>query len=288
MQKVLQRPYVFEAVIGKRWQSSVLFSVFVFLFLIIFRPFGLNTLGNDLFKICLAYGLTTFLIMAVLNLVIPPLFPRYFTEEKWTVGRELFWNIFNIALIGLGNALYNNFVFSENINLKTILLVEAYTLAVGVFPISATIFIKEFRLKKKYETKSAEINHELTHHPADLVESPRTITLNSENANESLQILIEQLIYIQSADNYLEVYYLEKATVLKKLMRGTLKAVSESLVQYPELFRCHKSYLVNLNKVTRVSGNAQGYKLALSDCENLIPVSRQLNSEIKNRLTTAP
>lgn len=288
MQKVLQRPYVFEAAIDKRWQSSVLFSVFVFLFLIIFRPFGLNTLGADLFKICLGYGLTTFLIMAVLNLVIPPLFPRYFTEEKWTVGRELFWNIFNIALIGLGNALYNNFVFSERVDLKTILLVESYTLAVGVFPISATIFIKEFRLNQKYKTKSAEINHELKNHPVDLVESPKTIILNSETANESLQIQIEQLIYIQSADNYLEVYYLEKQTVLKKLMRGTLKAVSESLVQYPELFRCHKSYLVNLNKVTRVSGNAQGYKLALSACENLIPVSRQLNSEIKNRLTTAP
>jgi DNA-binding LytR/AlgR family response regulator len=47
------------------------------------------------------------------------------------------------------------------------------------------------------------------------------------------------------------------------------------------IYRCHKSYLVNLAKVNHVSGNAQGYKLHLKDVEDQIPVSRKLNEEIK-------
>jgi DNA-binding LytR/AlgR family response regulator len=74
----------------------------------------------------------------------------------------------------------------------------------------------------------------------------------------------------------------------KKLLRNSLKAVTESLVEHPQLFRCHKSYLVNLLNVVHVSGNAQGYKLHLLNTDFRVPVSRQHNEEIKKRLAGTP
>ena len=53
---------------------------------------------------------------------------------------------------------------------------------------------------------------------------------------------------------------------------------------FPQFFRCHKSYLVNLHQVKHISGNAQGHKLHLFYGDELIPVSRKNNSIIKEKL----
>jgi DNA-binding LytR/AlgR family response regulator len=60
--------------------------------------------------------------------------------------------------------------------------------------------------------------------------------------------------------------------------------VEEALAPYPQFFRCHRAYIVNLAAVEHVSGNAQGYKLHLKDVAELIPVSRNLNSVLSSKL----
>jgi len=293
MLQKFQSPYIFETAFAKRWRACLLYSLFVFAFLLVFQPFGLSALNNGLFKICLGYGLTTFLVMSLLNLVLPTIFPSYFSEERWTVGREIWWTIINISVIGLGNALYNNFLQINSLSFYSVVILEAYTLSVGVIPIAVTVLLKENRLKKKYETKSSEINAELKEQaipetPKYEKKLPQLITLSSETGSEDLTIPLDSLLYMQSSENYVEVFYLIETNLSKKLLRNSLKSISESLIEQQSLFRCHKSYLVNLQKVDHVSGNAQGYKLHLRGIDTLVPVSRQLNTEIKNRLTISP
>ena len=60
--------------------------------------------------------------------------------------------------------------------------------------------------------------------------------------------------------------------------------MEKQLSDLPQFFRCHRTYLVNLDRVGHVSGNAQGYKLHLEGIDNLVPVSRSLNEEINLRL----
>ncbi len=45
-------------------------------------------------------------------------------------------------------------------------------------------------------------------------------------------------------------------------------------VQTQTIKRCHRSYIVNLDKVRNLKDNAQGYKLILSEMDFDIPVSR--------------
>lgn len=68
------------------------------------------------------------------------------------------------------------------------------------------------------------------------------------------------------------------------MLRSSLKKVSEQLEAFPQCFRCHRTHLVNLDQVTAVLGNAQGYKLQLAFGDQLIPVSRSLNDTIRTRL----
>lgn len=295
----LNRPYYLETTLSKRWLSCFFFSAFVFLFLLIFRPFGLSGLPEGIVAAAMAFGLTNFFIMALLNILIVPLLPGYFVEETWTVQKELYWNVLNVLLIGLGNALCAAFLKMVAFSPYTLLIFELYTITIGVFPIVVTVFLKESRWHKKYSKQSAELNVIIEDHREgsrsknELPEKPKTsitetretaLTLYSENEKDRLDLLLSDLIFIQSSDNYVEVHYTDKRENRKKLMRTSLKALAVDLEKNKELFRCHKSYLVNVKRVKHVSGNAQGYKLHLSGTEHLIPVSRQFNPELKDRL----
>jgi DNA-binding LytR/AlgR family response regulator len=282
----LHKPYRAETSIANRWIMALLFGGFVFLFLLVFQPFGLSNVPKDITLIALGYGLTTFVVMSTLNVALVSILPGFFNEEKWNVGRELFWNLTNIAVIGFANVVYSAYIGMAQLTPQSIFIFEFYTLAIGVFPIAVNVLFKESRLNKLFNTQSEMINAELdTHLKANVVtEENPLIRIASESVNDGLQIHLNDLYFIQSADNYVEVYYQNKNEISKKLLRNSLKKVSSDLIGHVQLFRCHKSYFVNLKKVTHVSGNAQGYKLHISGMEPLIPVSRQFNEEIKDRL----
>ncbi len=287
MHEKLRRPYLLEISSARRWQTCLLYSGFVFLFLFVFRPFGLSELPNGILTASLGYGFTTFAVMALLNLALPPLFSTYFSEERWTVGRELTWTALNIALIGLANLVYSGSIQFFSFSFGSLLIMEGFTLAVGIFPVGISILLKESRLKKKYEQRSEAINQVLDEQPPVLIPPPSSeqLLLPSETSADNFSLSVEKLLYIRSADNYVEVFYKGLYAVERKLLRNSLKNIAEALQDRPNLFRCHKSYLVNLGQVHHVSGNAQGYKLHLRELDQLIPVSRQWNEEIKSRLS---
>lgn len=284
----LNRPYYLETVISKRWLSCLQYGVFVFLFLLAFQPFGLSSLPEGIVSAALGYGLTTFLVMALLNIPFFPLLPAFFAEEKWTVQKELYWNLLNVMAIGLANTLFSAYIGMVTFSSYTLLIFELYTITLAIIPITVTVLLKESRLKNKFEKRSQEINIAIEEHKEEeliLQEESSLLIILSENEKDKVEVRLSDLLFIQSSDNYLEVHYLNKGLLQKKLLRNTLKGVASSLENHKELFRCHKSYLVNIFKIDRVSGNAQGYKLHLKGTEILVPVSRQNNEEIKKRLS---
>jgi DNA-binding LytR/AlgR family response regulator len=109
--------------------------------------------------------------------------------------------------------------------------------------------------------------------------------LQSENANESLRISADAILFIASADNYVEVHFLEERQLKRKLLRNSLRAIAAQTTSAQSFWRCHKSYLVNLDRVVKTSGNAQGYKLHFLETDQSIPVSRAFNTELKQRLS---
>ena len=70
----------------------------------------------------------------------------------------------------------------------------------------------------------------------------------------------------------------------RQLLRITLKEAEEAATACPSIIRCHRAFLVNLDKVVKVDGNQQGYRLHLEGCKNAIPVSRTYAKKLKERL----
>ena len=98
-----------------------------------------------------------------------------------------------------------------------------------------------------------------------------------------LTVHIKDILFIQNADNYVKILQLKDGNVSSAIVRETMyrmeKRLSDSLLQ-----RCHRSYIVNPDKVEKVSGNARGLLLTLPLVEQPIPVSRKYVKTIDSSL----
>lgn len=299
--ELLSKPYRQARFGAVLWKRSLLFGAFVCLFLALFRPFGLDGIGERIWPIALGYGAVCSAIMLVMNTLVPLGWPSFFDEERWTVGREIGWSLLNVLLIGAGNALYSVGVGFVDPSWNALLWFELYTLLIGLFPVTVVVLSNEARLSRHYREGSKRVNagiegsaptvvvprNEEPTHPPDLplkADQAATITLPSENGREDLTLSPDDLLFLRSAGNYVEVHHLHQGRPVRPVMRASLKRLEEALSPWPRFLRCHKSHVVNLHQVVRVSGNAQGYRLHLREDVDAVPVSRQLNDRLEELL----
>ena len=298
MRNLLSRPYRLANIGPSAWRNALAFGLFIFLFLVIFQPFGLSGFPGPLWKVALGYGATCSAMMLLLNGLLPLALPRFFAEADWTVGRAIGWTLFNVALIGLANLLFSVAVGVSRLDAGMLLRFEGYTLLIGFFPVTVGVLLTEARLSRRFQQSSQEVNAGM--HPVALPLGPlatadpipaalgTTITVPSENGREDLTLPLGELLFIHSAGNYLEVHQAKGAQVQRHVLRGSLKRAEETLIGNTRLLRCHKSYLVNLDRVLNVSGNAQGFQLHLDRGPEAVPVSRRLNDRLGELLAARP
>jgi len=219
--------------------------------------------------------------MAILNVGVFLALPDYFSENSWTTKKEILWTIINVFLIGLGNYIFSFLIKVTGFSWWNWLVFEAYTMAVGVFPITISILANQVRLRNKFEGQSQKLNVDIEKKQSQLIAETGPSTIALESGTDGFTLAIENFLYAKSDDNYVEIYYVSNSTISRKIVRHTLTNVYALLSRHKNIFRCHKSYIVNLNHVHRVSGNAQGYKLHLRGTDELLPVSRAVNETIK-------
>lgn len=294
MRELLARPYMPPRSGRGAWLLAALFGLFVFLFLFLFTPFSLAQAPGSLLVLALGYGLACFGVMVLLNVAVPALVPGFFRREVWTVGRQLAWVMVNLAVIGGANVLYSAWMGVMRLSPGGLLWFEGYTFLTGLLPVGMLVLWNEARSSRRFREGSAQINGAAAAKQAKnamatagpAVSAP--ITIPSENGKEDLLLPMADLLYIRSSGNYLEVFHGAEGQVVRKVLRGSLKRVEEALAGVPRVKRCHKSHIVNLARVSRVSGNAQGYQLHFTGTGDTVPVSRTLNASLSALLAEHP
>ncbi len=217
--------------------------------------------------------------MFVLNVLFIPLLPGFFKESNWLVWKEIVWVIINVSLIGLANAFYSAWFLEFEFNLELVGSFQFYTVAVGVLPVILSILTNHSRLRNKYERYSDNLSKEVTGHSTDIQ------SFSITNGSEKIALNTETFLFAKSADNYLEVVYQDGESIKRDVLRKTMKSTSEELKDLEHVFQVHRSYLVNLERVSRFSGNAQGLKLHFEETDTIVPVSRNLTNALRDRLT---
>ncbi|WP_247236169.1 LytTR family DNA-binding domain-containing protein [Telluribacter sp. SYSU D00476] len=257
----------------------------MFFIILLLRPFELNRVATPYFPLHAAlYGLGTFVTAALNSLLLPSILPSWFAEKHWTVGKELLMMLWQIVAISFVNLLITHGLYGDPISLLTAIDFLGYTLAIGIFPVIIVVLLKYVILLSKNQAAAGKMEQELGEKQEEAEPASKVITLIGDYQNEVLEVPLDSIRYITSADNYVQVYYVENGKLTSRFLRSTLKKAEQALSGFPQFFRCHRAYLVNLTKVRHVTGNAQGLKLHLQDAEEVIPVSRSLHEQLTSQL----
>ena len=101
-----------------------------------------------------------------------------------------------------------------------------------------------------------------------------------EKGELRLSVKPESLLYLESADNYVCVWYLNKGQLTKFMLRNSLRRIEESLVN-TNVLRCHRSFMVNFDQVKVIRREKDGIYLELGvDKAPDIPISKTYSEKV--------
>lgn len=312
MLKLLTQPFPSSTQIYNRIRTALIYGLFVFLFLFIFQPFDLSHLATEtLFPTTALYGLVCFGTLLICFLLLPALLPSFYDEKHWTVWKEILHTLFCVSMVAIANIVFSHWWLHIPLGPGLIGEFLFNTFSVSILPIIFWVLVRQMRLMRTYTRKAEDLNRQLTgaetfppvrtppiRTPSVSTPSVSTPTVDIPTVNiptvnipattpAAVTIPTPQpsvFLYAESADNYVRVFTLEDGKLSRQIVRNTLKNFESSFPSDDAVFRCHRAYIVNLKKVSHISGNAQGYKLHLEGVDEPVPVSRNLNKEIAARI----
>jgi hypothetical protein len=280
MLSILSQPYpARDTRFSRAIVQALLSGGLIAFILIVFQPFGSYNWQHPYKNLILGgYGLVAIVVNLVDFGIAKKLFKNYFAENHWTVWKEILRNIAGFVLAGFFCVVYGYFAGLMPFSLMQIAYMVAVCFLVGAFPATILILLNYAYLTNKYSKPLVVATQTIVATPGETI-----VTITAENEKDTLNISVDNLLYIAASDNYCTVVYTENKKLHKTLLRSSLSRL-EGQLNYSRIVRCHRSYLVNLDKITSVSGNAQGYKLYVDAAAESVPVSRSYSAVIKEQM----
>jgi len=251
----LNTSYKSHAIVG------LLVAIWLVLFLVFVAPFDASDLSFKIRLLLLPpYGIIFFLCYMSVVFFQNWIFQKL---KYWNFGLEVF--IFTLIYFAV---LYFSFLYYQSriINgdwpfSKFLYAIYLPTWVLLGFPI---FFARWFIARKKPE-KEIEVK---------IIQPKLTdkITLKGDNKLDVLQVDFKNLVCISSAQNYVEVFFLQNKILQKKLLRTTLKKISQDA---PEMTQVHRSHLVNPTHFVKWINPST---ISLHDLE--IPVSKNYKEKL--------
>jgi hypothetical protein len=273
----LNRPYPFYDDLSYNLKAILGISLGVFLFFLFFQPVELQTFEfNNRLMVITGFGGINLGIMALCLIVIPSIFPDFFLSRKWKLYKEILFDLIIWILIAVAFNFYARYVGLVSITFE----VSFRIVLSSLIPVVILIVIHQFHYLTRHLQTLIDINRKAPAQNKDLYKKTRII-IPSENKSEDMHLNLADLVMVKSANNYIEVYYLENYILKKQLIRTTLKSTEELLEKYNHIVRCHRSTLVNSDYILKLSGHQGTLKLILRDLNVEVPVSRQYLEKVK-------
>jgi hypothetical protein len=243
-------------------------ALFALVFINIYAPFGADK-WFDLTRLQFFTFSSLVILTGVLVVVISRIIMYYF-ERKHLLSFYMYfaWIFAEIMAMALFYALFQKFVLKDaRIFIEIVKQSARNTALVLLLPYSIMWLYFSWRDKKEQIEKMAGITA-LSGSVRDM------IPFYDDKSELKFSVKKENLLYLESAENYVNICYLSKGKISKYLLRDTLKKMEENF-SGTEIIRCHRSYMVNFEKVKVIRKDKDGLKLELDTASAIdIPVSK--------------
>lgn len=259
------------------------FGAFISFFLIFFEPFDLDMARDTIYL--LGFGGITTAVLIIFLYILPLVWPNRFTDASWTVTHQIVFSLLILFVIATLNGVYTNYTNDLPFSWANYGWIISRTFALGGIPFSFLILI-DYHRKNHYNQEMAV--HIMEKHLDSTPPLPdKTWTIMTELKSETFTLHDRYFSHAVADGNYIDLYAMNGDTLTCSTYRITLAAFAQQ-IDASHLQRCHRSYLVNLNRVIDVSGNAQGLQLSLTGHDGTVPVSRKYVPVVRAFFAQAP
>ncbi len=244
---------------------------------------GQIELAIDHFKLSLAYYANNPMALAHLAYAYSKV---SFYEESRAVERQIKHMAtdqnkgiiaYALALVKLGYHDYD--AFFEHANL-------AVNLGVGVFPadLKCNPLFTEVQQDKRYSIIMDRCRM-LDNSSIQLKERrPIARCEIQTNTSEIFKCDPQDILFIKANDNYSVIYWYDNGILRNNMLRISLKRLEEQFNPFNYLYRCHKSFIINLLHPIAVIGNKRETWVESKALPIRIPVSRSKTIFLKEAL----
>jgi hypothetical protein len=255
------KKYPFDASLKHHLLVGLALALWIFVFLYFTEPLDVYEFSNSEKLMYLpVYGL----IGALCYIIMLPLQSYLYTrsEKQWTIKHEVLFNLaFIIFSFILARSYYIYVIVYGESNPYTLWYYTTSIFIPAIMTILPIVLLGRWALGK-YKNKRLE---------------DAKIEIQGEGNYESLRLLFNDLICVQSSDNYVEVSFLDNTTLKKQLIRNKLSVIETS---FPELIRTHRSFLMNPYHFQ--SWKTENSKLGIVVSQDIfIPISKTYATAVK-------
>jgi hypothetical protein len=243
-------------------------SLFALVFINIYSPFGADRWFNVTRLQFFTYSsliILTGVLVVVVSRVIMYQVSKLHSILVW---QYLVWIFGEILSMALSYAVFEKFLISDNrLFTELVKTSSRHTALVLLLPYSVSWLYFSWKDKKEQIERLAEGQ-------TLLATTRNMIPFYDDKGILKFSVKKENLLYLESAENYVNICYLNKDKVSKYLLRDTLKKIEETFAG-TEIIRCHRSYMVNFEKVKIIRRDRDGLKLGFDNpLVTDIPVSK--------------
>lgn len=252
----------------------VLFTaVFDLVFINIYKPFSsLTWYPVSEFKFFLFSSLV--ILTGVLVVAISRVIMYYYTKRRTLNYLEYaIWIASEIFFMSLFYTTYSAYLRPERDVMEIFMESTENTFLVLLLPYAILMLYFSWRDK---EQKLLMMENDKN----DTNGSLAVISFLDANGELRLSVKRTNLLYIESADNYVRIWYLNKGIITSFMLRNTLKAMEETFVG-TNILRCHRSYMVNFEQVKVIRREKDGIYLEFG-VEKVpdIPISKTYSEKV--------
>ncbi len=262
----------------------LLTAVFALLFINIFKPFNSTEWYKNISEMKYFFFSSLLILTGMLVVVISRLIMMRYTRKHelfvWqfalhvfgeVVSMSFFFTVYAVIFPRAGDQRdVLDIFFQSSINTAWMLLLPYSILWLYFSWLDKSALIEKLK-NKTPDTEGVKRN---------------LIAFPDEKGELKISIDMEHLLFVESADNYATIHYLNKAKHSQFLLRNSLKWMDENLTKDTSLVRCHRSFIVNLDKVKVMRKTKDGIFLEM-DALNTpdIPVSKTFYQRVMEKFS---
>ena len=277
----LNQPFPDKAEFKQSLLTIFWVGVFVGMFLFLIRPFSIEGPWANLAWVSAGFGAVTIVFGWIFEAVTRYVLKIETQGPTWTLRKWILTSIVLVVWIALGNYLFVNFLSGwQSVGYFNFTRMIGYTSLIGIFPVVLSGILIQLRATQKNEESADDLSKHLHSNHA---EASTVIELEAENG-QKLLLEVADVRYVEAMQNYVSVWFVNDGQLQKEVIRSTVASMEEQFAG-TDVVRCHRSFLIHVEHIERVSGNAQGLRLSLKDVDGLeVPVSRSYIPKLRQLL----